>query len=108
MFSCAAFGHLEHLYYGARINTGGDFRNAAQMHVKYPAGNLISYSKEEKELNLENVCQEISTHSKGDIHDAFLKLHILMETLLLILFMKVTGYINMTEMMIIHAAMMLK
>jgi alpha-galactosidase len=67
-------GHLEHLYYGARINTGGDFRNAAQMHVKYPAGNLISYSKEEKELNLENVCQEISTHGKGDIREAFLEI----------------------------------
>ena len=64
-------GHLEHLYYGQRINLSGGFEPLLQKG-SFLGGNQLAYSKEHPELGLEDRCLELSSYGKGDIREAFI------------------------------------
>lgn len=64
-------GHLEHLYYGEKIDVHYDLSAAVSSKCKYPGGNLVNYSKEYSSLTLETLCQEISSVGKGDVREPF-------------------------------------
>ncbi|MBP1754147.1 MAG: alpha-galactosidase [Firmicutes bacterium] len=52
-------GHLEHLYYGRRINLTGGYNPLIQK-VNFIGGTQLAYSKAHPELSLEDVCLEMS------------------------------------------------
>lgn len=74
-FSVTPSGHLEHLYYGGKI----ELETAGQCEVfrerrEFEAGNSIVYSKEHPTVLLEDMCLEFSTLGHGDIREPFLEL----------------------------------
>ncbi len=74
-FSVTPSGHLEHLYYGGKINLG----SAADCEVfrekrEFEAGNSIVYSKEYPTVLLEDMCLEFSAPGHGDVREPFLEL----------------------------------
>jgi alpha-galactosidase len=66
-------GHLEHLYYGRKINLSGGYEAIIEK-TKFLGGNQIAYSKEYPTLGLEDVCLEMSSYGKGDIREPFLEI----------------------------------
>lgn len=66
-------GHLEHLYYGRKIDLGAGYDPLMQK-VCFNGGTQLSYSKEFPQLGLEDTCLEMSSYGKGDIREAFLEL----------------------------------
>ncbi len=66
-------GHLEHLYYGRRIDLTGGFEPLIQK-VSFIGGTQLAYSVEHPELSLEDVCLEMSSFGKGDIREPFIEL----------------------------------
>jgi len=64
-------GHLEHLYYGRKINLKHGYEPLLQK-TAFLCGNQISYSKEFPNVGLEDICLEISSYGKGDIREAFI------------------------------------
>lgn len=72
-FQVLPSGHLEHLYYGERIEMNEDAQPALSEKSKFISGNLNSYSKEYHNLGLENICLEMSSYGKGDIREPFLE-----------------------------------
>lgn len=67
-------GHPEHLYYGPRIDAGGDAERALADRKLYLGGNGISYSKEYPLVGLEDLCLEFSSLGHGDIRDPFVSI----------------------------------
>lgn len=70
-------GHLEHLYYGARL--WGDvasehFIEALKHKTAFLPGNTIAYSQAFPTLGLELLSQEISSLGKGDVREPFIEL----------------------------------
>ena len=73
-FGLLPTGHLEHLYYGSRL----DIENADEVMTLFEkrivlAGNAVCYSAETPALGLEDVCLEMSSYGKGDIREPFLE-----------------------------------
>ena len=66
-------GHLEHLYYGRKINTAGA-GDALSRKQTTPVGNTISYSKDNAAFTLEAARLEMSAYGKGDIREPFIEL----------------------------------
>ncbi|MBB2182669.1 alpha-galactosidase [Lachnospiraceae bacterium MD1] len=64
-------GHLEHLYYGRRINLEQGYEPLLQK-TTFLGGTQIAYSKEFPNVGLEDLCLELSSYGKGDIREAFL------------------------------------
>ena len=58
-------GHLEHIYYGKKIDFSDDYEALAGKY-EFISGSTVAYSEEEKNMSLENICLEISTQGKGD------------------------------------------
>ena len=68
-FQIMETGHLEHLYYGERINMEKDGALALSSRHECPGGNLISYSDEYKNITFENIPLEVSSYGKGDVRE---------------------------------------
>lgn len=66
-------GHLEHLYYGNKVEISADVSAVSEKN-RYIAGNLIAYSEEFPQLGLEDICLELSTYGKGDIREPFVEI----------------------------------
>lgn len=70
-------GHLEHLYYGRRIRireplTAESTEVLTEKHAFAP-GNCNCYSKEYKNISLEDMRLEMSAYGKGDIREPFIE-----------------------------------
>ena len=67
-------GHLEHIYYGKRIQINSKLEaiSLIEKRVVLP-GNTVYYNDENKALGLEDVCLEMSSYGKGDIRDPFIE-----------------------------------
>lgn len=72
-FHILSSGHLEHLYYGEKIDFQG-FYDAIISECEYMEGNLNSYDVEYPKIGLENRNLEISTRGKGDIREPMIDL----------------------------------
>ncbi len=75
VFALTDSGHLEHLYYGDRI----DIEEAADVEClrqkqEFAPGNAISYSQENTGFSLENFRLEMSSYGKGDIREPFVEI----------------------------------
>ena len=75
VLSIAPSGHVEHLYYGAKIN----ITDAAECDVfrekrEFEPGNVITYSHDFNTTVLEDMCLEMSCGGHGDIREPFLEL----------------------------------
>lgn len=74
VFSVSPSGHLEHLYYGAKVTL-----NSAEMcaifreEKQFELGNVIAYSKEYPTTMLEDMCLEMSSGGHGDIREPFIE-----------------------------------
>jgi alpha-galactosidase len=66
-------GHLEHLYYGKKINVSGGFEPLIEK-TEFIGGSQIAYSKEFPAVGLENLCLEMSSYGKGDIREPFVEI----------------------------------
>ncbi len=64
-------GHLEHLYYGRKININNE--KALMQKRAFGAGNTICYDKNHTELSLEDCMLEMSSYGKGDIREPFIE-----------------------------------
>lgn len=74
VFRVEEAGHLEHLHYGARIQTERDGISAmSQRHSSLPSA-TIAYSPDMPTLSMELLRGEISTLGKGDFGDPFIDL----------------------------------
>lgn len=72
-FQVLPTGHLEHLYYGQKIQiTSEDVAVLTEKHTCLP-GNTVCYSPDYPALGLEDVCLEMSSHGKGDIREPFIE-----------------------------------
>lgn len=72
-FQIMPSGHLEHLYYGRKINLTGGFLPITEK-VEFVSGSAITYSKEYPKLGLEDRCLEMSSFGKGDIREPFIQM----------------------------------
>lgn len=73
-FQMLPSGHLEHLYYGNKINLQAEADAVVLTEKRLClAGNAVCYSPEYPALGLEDVCLEMSSHGKGDIRDPFIE-----------------------------------
>ncbi len=70
-FRITETGHLEHLYYGEKIEAD---ENALKEKIAFNPGNLLAYSKEYVQTGFENMSFEISTKGKSDIRLPFVSL----------------------------------
>lgn len=72
-FDTLATGHLEHLYYGARIDFSDDLKEFEVIKPKreFAPGNVISYDEEHQSFAPEDTCFEISSSGKGDLRSPF-------------------------------------
>lgn len=66
-------GHLEHLYYGKKINLQKSYEPIIEK-VKFIGGNQLAYSKEYPSVGLENLNLEMSSYGKGDIREPFIEI----------------------------------
>jgi alpha-galactosidase len=72
-FRIMSSGHLEHLYYGRRINLSEGCAPLTEK-VAFLGGTQIAYSKEFPQVGLENLCLEMSSYGKGDIREPFIEI----------------------------------
>ena len=75
VFAVTESGHLEHLYYGGKIQV----ESAAECEVfrekrEFELGNSIAYSKKHPKVLLEYMCLEMSSQGHGDVREPFLEL----------------------------------
>lgn len=70
-FQVLPTGHLEHLYYGRKINVNADA--LTQKHA-FAASNTVVIDQEHLNLTLEDERLELSGYGKGDYREAFLDL----------------------------------
>ena len=67
-------GHLEHLYYGKKIQINSALEAISLVEKRVVlAGNAVYYNDENKALGLEDVCLEMSSYGKGDIREPFIE-----------------------------------
>ncbi|MFI3325316.1 MAG: alpha-galactosidase [Clostridia bacterium] len=66
-------GHLEHLYYGQKVDFSG-FYDAILPKREFVEASAITYSQNHKNLGLENRCLEFSTRGKGDTKEPLVDL----------------------------------
>ena len=73
-FSVAASGHLEHLYYGAKIpvKTTYELAGIRERH-EFELGNVIVYSPAHKNVFLEDMMQEAGTLGHGDVREPMIE-----------------------------------
>lgn len=75
MFRVMETGHLEHLYYGSRIDIHSEDEAVSLTEKRVVlSGNAVSYSDEYRNLGLEDVCLEFSSLGKGDIKEPFIEI----------------------------------
>ncbi len=67
-------GHLEHLYYGRKINISKETLSAIVEKHEFINGNLNYYDNEHKNIGLENIKLELSSYGKGDIRESSIDL----------------------------------
>ena len=67
-------GHLEHLYYGRKINVNKDTISSIIEKHAFINGNINYYDEEHKNIGLENIKLELSTHGKGDIRESAIEI----------------------------------
>ena len=67
--------HLEHLYYGPKIEKFNDI-NDARKKYEFELGTHVSYSKDAKGYMLNNTLLEVSTYGKGDFREPTLHLEL--------------------------------
>ncbi|MBP5159204.1 MAG: alpha-galactosidase [Lachnospiraceae bacterium] len=73
IFRVMETGHLEHLYYGSRIEVSeGDDLTALFEKKKSIPGTTIAYSENHGDVSLEDVCLEMSAYGKGDVREPFI------------------------------------
>lgn len=75
ILSAAPSGHLEHLYYGARVplQSAADADVFREKRVFEP-GNSVAYSAEHPTVFLEDMCLECSGAGHGDLREPFVEL----------------------------------
>ena len=73
VFQVLPSGHLEHLYYGEKIEVSQGGAIALEEKTEFLQGNMIGYSKEYPNLGLEDICLEMSSYGKGDIREPFVE-----------------------------------
>ncbi|MCR5848470.1 MAG: alpha-galactosidase [Lachnospiraceae bacterium] len=75
-FDVLPTGHLEHLYYGARLDFDDDLREFEVLKPKreFGPGNTISYDEEHFSFAEEDTCFEISAWGKGDLRSPFVSI----------------------------------
>lgn len=70
-------GHLEHLYYGRKINIDPQQEDAigamTEKHAFEP-GNTVNYDNQHKNFSLEDQCLEMSSYGRGDIREPFVEI----------------------------------
>ncbi len=72
-FRVTETGHLEHLYYGRKINlTGGGTEALTEPHA-FPPGNANVYDDEHTTFSLEDMRLEMSSYGKGDVREPFIE-----------------------------------
>lgn len=64
-------GHLEHMYYGEKINVDIESLSAMVEKKACPPGGGTVYSKKYPNLCLEDYCLEMSSYGKGDVREPF-------------------------------------
>ncbi|SDB32154.1 alpha-galactosidase [Eubacterium oxidoreducens] len=72
VFSMLESGHLEHLYYGRRLEQPS--AEIFRQKRAFEPGNSIVYDDAHKNLILEDICLEMSASGKGDIGESFLEI----------------------------------
>lgn len=65
-------GHLEHLYYGAKITA--DSSDGLTEYHEFAEGNTNSVDDDHKSFSLENIRLEMSSYGKGDIREPMIEL----------------------------------
>lgn len=73
VFQVLPSGHLEHLYYGKKIECSSQACEALTEKNEFLKGNMVSYSSDYNSLGLEDMCLEMSSHGKGDIREPFIE-----------------------------------
>ncbi len=75
-FDILETGHLEHLYYGAKIDFSEDLSEFEVIRIKreFPPGNTISYDEEHFSYAFEDTSFEISSTGKGDVRSPFVSI----------------------------------
>lgn len=73
VFQVLKSGHLEHLYYGKRIDCSWQGAQALVEKNEFLKGNMVSYSSDYNNLGLEDMCLEMSSYGKGDIREPFIE-----------------------------------
>ena len=75
VFAVTESGHLEHLYYGARVKLE-KAEDCAVFSEKreFEAGNVIVYSEKYPSVIPEDMCLEISSGGHGDVREPFLEI----------------------------------
>ena len=73
VFQVLPTGHLEHLYYGKKIEISHAGIEALSEKNEFLKGNIIAYAKDAENLGLEDICLELSSYGKGDIREPFLE-----------------------------------
>jgi alpha-galactosidase len=66
-------GHLEHLYYGKRIDLRGGYQPLVEK-VEFLSGAMLTYSQSYPKVGLEDLCLEMSSYGKGDIREPFIEM----------------------------------
>ena len=72
MFKVTGTGHLEHLYYGSRIDA--DSSDGLVEQHEFAEGNTNTVDNDHKSFSLENIRLEMSSYGKGDIREPMLVL----------------------------------
>ncbi len=67
-FRVTKFGHLEHIYYGARLREDEDPELFAEKH-NVPVGSSVLYDKSDALYCLDNICLEWSGTGAGDFRE---------------------------------------
>lgn len=65
MFRITKFGHLEHVYYGKRLDDM-DLADVLAEKSQFAAGNSVAYDKEDNLYCLDNMLLEWSDNGRGD------------------------------------------
>ena len=75
LFAVTESGHLEHLYYGRKINVSTPEDLVAMTEIReIEPTNCIAYSPEHPTTALEDMCLEFSCFGHGDIKEPFIEL----------------------------------
>ena len=67
-FRVTPFGHLEHVYYGARLPDTQSMEPLALKH-SIAAGGTVAYSEKDSAYSLDTLCLEWSGIGKGDFRE---------------------------------------